>query len=127
MDIKWKGDIENMFRIGTIFVPVTDLEKAIKWYENNLGIQKIDEWEDGAGFYFLNGSTQLALIKVVERQPTEFEIKEKEKMLILISSWMIWRKRINFLNTNRVKTTAIKDVGGMKYFDFLIWMEIHLV
>jgi len=119
VDISWKGDKQNMFRIGSIFVPVTDLEKAIKWYEKNLGIQKIDEWEDGAGFYFLNGSTQLALMKVEERQPTEFAIKEKEKNVYFNFIVDDIEEAYQFLNTNEVETTAIKDVGGMKYFDFL--------
>lgn len=40
-----------MFKIGSIFVPVTDIEKATAWYEKHLGVKKIERWEDGAGFY----------------------------------------------------------------------------
>ncbi|WP_400243592.1 VOC family protein [Niallia sp. JL1B1071] len=68
-----------MFRIGSIFIPVTDLEKASKWYEKKLGVKKIDRWEDGVGFCFPSGSTQLALIQVDNRQSAEFILKDKEK------------------------------------------------
>ena len=61
-----------MFKIGSIFIPVTDIEKSTDSYEKNLGVKKIDSWEDGAGFYFPIGSTQLALVKVESQQPTVY-------------------------------------------------------
>ena len=68
-----------MFTIGSIFIPVTDIQKSTVWYENNLGVKGIDQWEEGAGFYFPSGSTQLALVKVDTPQPTEFTVKGKKK------------------------------------------------
>ena len=32
-----------MFKVGGIFIPVTDLERSKRWYELNLGVTKVDE------------------------------------------------------------------------------------
>ncbi|MEK5382200.1 VOC family protein [Niallia sp. FSL W8-0635] len=107
-----------MFRIGSIFIPVTDLEKASKWYEKKLGVKKIDNWEDGAGFCFPSSSTQLALIHVDTWQATEFIRKDKAKNPYF--NFMVDHigEAYEYLNNNGVKTTEIKEFGGMKYFDF---------
>lgn len=68
-----------MFRIGSIFIPVTNLDRSIDWFEKNLAVKKMARWEDGVGFYFPTGSTQLALVEVESPQPSEFVIKGKEK------------------------------------------------
>ncbi|MBM7619999.1 catechol 2,3-dioxygenase-like lactoylglutathione lyase family enzyme [Bacillus tianshenii] len=107
-----------MFKVGGIFIPVTDLKQSTIWYETNLGVKKIDEWEEGAGFYFPNSPTQMALIQVESPQPTEFTIKGKNK-----------NSYYNFLvddidaaykhfHENGVVTSEIDDFGGMKFFDF---------
>lgn len=112
-----------MFKIGNIFIPVTDLEKSKKWYERNLGVIKVDEWKEdgkdhGVGYIFQNDSTGLALIKVDKRQPTEFTIKGKSKNVYYnfvvddIEPAHVQLKR------NGVETTEIHDYGFMKGFDF---------
>ncbi|MCP3028889.1 VOC family protein [Halobacillus sp. A5] len=53
-----------MFQINGAFIPVTNLEKAQAWYEQNLGLIKVDEWSEGTGYIFPAGSATLALIKV---------------------------------------------------------------
>ncbi|RLL45447.1 VOC family protein [Oceanobacillus piezotolerans] len=107
-----------MFKIGGIFIPVTNVKKSIEWYEKNLGAKLIDSWEDGAGFYLPNGSTQLALVEVDTKQPTEFVIKGNKKN----SYYNFVVDDINLaykhFHENNVTTTPIKDFGGMKYFDF---------
>lgn len=107
-----------MFTIGSIFIPVTDIQKSTVWYENNLGVKKIDHWEEGAGFYFPSGSTQLALVKVDTPQPTEFTVKGKKKNVyynfVVEDIEAVHRQ----LKTNGVVTTGIEDFGGMKGFDF---------
>jgi glyoxylase I family protein len=107
-----------MFTIGSIFIPVTDIQKSTVWYENHLGVKKIDSWEEGAGFYFPNGSTQLALIKVDTPQPTEFVMKGKKKNvyynLVVQDIEMVHQQ----LKANGVVTTDLEDFGGMKGFDF---------
>ncbi|MCF2648463.1 VOC family protein [Niallia sp. Sow4_A1] len=107
-----------MFRIGSIFIPVTDLEKASKWYEKMLGVKKIDSWEEGVGFYFPSGSTQLALIQVDIPQSSEFIVKNEEKNSYFNFIVDHIEEVYEYLNKNGVKTTEIKDFGGMKYFDF---------
>ncbi|MER2059478.1 MAG: VOC family protein [Niallia sp.] len=108
-----------MFKIGSIFIPVTDLEKASKWYEKNLGVKKIDVWEDGAGFYFPSGgSTQLALIEVDQRQTVEFVLQNNEKNPYFNFVVDNIEQAYKSLNRNKVQTTEIKESFGMKYFDF---------
>ena len=107
-----------MFKIGSIFIPVTNIEKATAWYEKFLGVKLIDQWEEGAGFYLPSGLTQLALIKVDSPQPTEFTIDGNKK-----------NSYYNFVvddiesvhqqfKENSIITTEIDHFGEMKAFDF---------
>ncbi|GAA0501748.1 hypothetical protein GCM10008986_31560 [Salinibacillus aidingensis] len=45
-----------MFNVGGVIIPVTDLKKSKLWYEENLGLTKVDEWNNdeelGAGYCF---------------------------------------------------------------------------
>lgn len=107
-----------MFQIGGIFIPVTDIEKSTEWYETILGVKQIDSWEDGVGFYFPTGSTQLALVKVETRQPTEFIIKENQKNAYYNFIVDDIEAAHQHFKTNGVVTTDIDDFGGMKCFDF---------
>jgi glyoxylase I family protein len=107
-----------VFKIGSIFIPVTDIEKSTEWYQNYLGVKRIEDWEDGAGFYLPTGSTQLALVKVDSRQPTEFIIKGNQKNSyynFIVDD--IETAHQHFKN-NGIVTTEIDDFGGMKFFDF---------
>ena len=107
-----------MFKIGSIFIPVTNIEKSSDWYEKFLGVKIIDRWEEGAGFYLPTGSTQLALIKVDTPQPTEFTTKGSKK-----------NSYYNFVvddieavhqqfKDNGIVTSDIDQFGEMKFFDF---------
>lgn len=107
-----------MFKIGSIFIPVTDLEQSVKWYEKNLGVKLIDRWEDGAGFFFPSGATQLALVQVDVQQQTEFVIKGDKKNSYYNFLVQDINKTHQHLKDNGVKVTSIADFGGMKYFDF---------
>ena len=107
-----------MFKIGSVFIPVTDLVKASKWYEEKLGVKQIEAWEEGAGFYFPSGSTQLALIQVDEPQPTEFIQKEEKRNVYFNFLADDIDQAYQSLKNNGVKVTEINNFGGMKYFDF---------
>ena len=107
-----------MFKIGSIFIPVTDVQKSTSWYENNLGVKKIDSWEEGAGFYFPSGSTQLALVKVATPQPTEFVIQGKKKNVYYNFVVQDIEAVHKSLQENGVVVTDIEYFGGMKGFDF---------
>ncbi|MGM0846425.1 MAG: VOC family protein [Bacillota bacterium] len=107
-----------MFRIGSIFIPVTDLKKSAHWYVEKLGVKKIEEWEDGAGFYFPSGSVQLGLVEVASPQVTEFEINGKQKNVYY--NFVVENINVahHHLQSKEVVTTDIEDFGGMKGFDF---------
>jgi glyoxylase I family protein len=107
-----------MFKVGSIFIPVTDMKKSTDWYVKFLGVKIIDSWEDGAGFYLPAGTTQLALVKVESPQPTEFIIKGEQKnsyFNFVVDD--IEATHQQFRN-NGIVTTEIDDFGGMKFFDF---------
>lgn len=107
-----------MFKVGGIFIPVTNIEKSTDWYVRFLGVKIIDSWGDGVGFYLPAGSTQLALIKVESPQPTEF-ITEGDKRNSYYNFVVddIETAHQHFKN-NGIVTTKIDDFGGMKFFDF---------
>ena len=107
-----------MFTVGSIFIPVTDIQKSTIWYETNLGLEKIDSWEEGAGFYFPSGSTQLALVKVDAKQPTEFIMQDKKKNAYYNFVVQDIEAAHKHLSENGVVTTVIEDFGGMRSFDF---------
>ncbi|WP_273853071.1 VOC family protein [Guptibacillus spartinae] len=111
-----------MIRIGSVFIPVTDLDKATVWYEENLGVTKIDEWGEGtgkgAGFYFPNGPTQLGLVQVETSQPTEFQVQNEQKnsyFNFLVEDIYAF---YHDLKCEGVKTSEIEKFGGMTCFDF---------
>ncbi|OZU87470.1 glyoxalase [Virgibacillus indicus] len=107
-----------MIKVGSIFIPVTNIEQATEWYEKHLGVKKIEGWGEGAGFYFPDSDTQLGLIEVEETQPSEFVVKGDRKN----SYFNFLVKDIDTiyheLNSSGVKTTEIEDFNGMKHFDF---------
>lgn len=107
-----------MFKIGSVFIPVTNLKKATTWYEKNLGVKIIDYWEDGAGFYFPSSTTQLALVQVESRQSTEFTTKGANKSVYFNFIVQDIREAYQYLNNNGVKTTPLMDFDGMEGFDF---------
>ncbi|MDH5160561.1 VOC family protein [Heyndrickxia oleronia] len=112
-----------MFKVGGIFIPVTDLERSKRWYELNLGVTKVDEWQEngldhGVGYVFKDDSTGLALIKVEKPQPTEFTIKGRSKNVYYNFVVEDIEPAYGLLKQNGVKTTEIHDYGVMKGFDF---------
>ncbi|MCG7344875.1 VOC family protein [Sporosarcina sp. ACRSL] len=107
-----------MFKIGGIFIPVTNIEKSAEWYEKNLGVKKIDSWKDGVGYYLPTGSAQLALVQVETPQPTEFTIKGNQKNSYYNFVVDDIEAAFTHFNNNGVVTTEIDDFGGMKFFDF---------
>ncbi|WP_181350872.1 VOC family protein [Thalassobacillus sp. CUG 92003] len=111
-----------MFNLGSVFIPVTNLDTAKQWYEDNLGVIKVDEWsngdDEGAGYCFKNGAAGLALIKVEKPQPTEFTIKGRKKNVYFNFSVEDIDAAHTRLKQNGVNTTDIEDHGDMKGFDF---------
>ena len=108
-----------MFKVGSIFIPVTDIEKSTDWYVKFLGVKIIDSWGDGTGFYLPTGSTQLALIKVESPQPTEFIVKGDQKNSYFNFVVNDIETAYQQFKQNGIVTTEIDDFGGMKFFDFI--------
>lgn len=107
-----------MFKIGSIFIPVTNIKKSAEWYETCLGAKRIDSWEGGSGFYLPNGSTQLTLIKVETAQPTEFNIRGNQKNSYYNFVVDDIEAAHQHFKNNDVATTEIDHFSGMKCFDF---------
>ncbi|SFJ69279.1 Catechol 2,3-dioxygenase [Halobacillus dabanensis] len=107
-----------MFQVGSVFVPVTDLEKARDWYKNHLGVKEIDTWEGGAGFFFPQGFVQFGLIEVTESQPTEFVIEKGNNNCYFNFVVEDIEAAHEKLNVGGVRTTAIESFGAMRCFDF---------
>ncbi|MFC5465732.1 VOC family protein [Lederbergia graminis] len=107
-----------MFKIGSIFIPVTNIEKSRQWYERSLGVTLIDSWEGGIGFYLPYGSTQLALIKVETPQSTEFSMNSDQKNSYYNFVVDDIDHAHQHFKDNGVVTTDINDFNGMKFFDF---------
>nr|WP_255488043.1 VOC family protein [Ornithinibacillus hominis] len=68
-----KGGI-HVIRIGAVFVPVLNVEKAIHWYKEKLGLHHVGTWPEnqGADFYFMEQRQYLTLVRVLEKPPTTF-------------------------------------------------------
>ncbi|MFC0186715.1 VOC family protein [Fictibacillus aquaticus] len=107
-----------MFKVGSIFIPVTDIEKSTHWYERFLGVKKIDCWEGGAGFFLPIGTTQLALVKVDSQQSTEFAVNGSQKNAYYNFVVEDIESAHKHFKDNGVVTTEIDDFGGMKFFSF---------
>ncbi|TFB22121.1 VOC family protein [Filobacillus milosensis] len=112
-----------MFKVGGIFIPVTDLKRSKDWYSAVLGLTKIDEWQEngedyGADFVFEKGTTPLTLIKVEKPQPTEFTVKGKDKNVYYNFEVADIDEAYNHFTKHGVETTEIHDFGPMKGFDF---------
>ncbi|MBN8211141.1 VOC family protein [Bacillus sp. NTK071] len=111
-----------MFRVGSVFIPVTDLEEASSWYEKNLGVRKIQEWgegsEKGIGYYFSDGSTQLGLVQVEKVASSEFNVNENKRNAYFNFLVDDIHSVYTQFNENGVRTTALEEFGGMTCFDF---------
>ncbi|GGF23514.1 hypothetical protein GCM10010954_22900 [Halobacillus andaensis] len=108
-----------MFQIHGVFVPVTDLERSKKWYEEHLGLIKADEWSKGAGYVFPSGSMTIALIKVENTEfTTEFTVEGSYKNVYFNLKTDDIEAAHRKLKANHVKTTDIEDLEFMKKFDF---------
>lgn len=63
-----------MIRIGAVFVPVLNIEKAIPWYKEKFNLNHVGTWpgNQGADFYFTDQRQYLTLVKVLEKPPVTF-------------------------------------------------------
>lgn len=106
-----------MFKVGSIFIPVTNLERSAKWYEAHFHVKPIGQWDGGAGFYFPDSAVQLGLIKVESPQRSSFpnQFGDQNTYFNFIADDI--NRVHNQLTESGLNVNAIKDFGGMKYFD----------
>ncbi|TFD99928.1 VOC family protein [Jeotgalibacillus sp. R-1-5s-1] len=107
-----------MFRVGSIFIPVTNMEQSSRWYEENFGVKIIDVWEGGAGFYFPDSDTQLGLVKVDSPQVSEFTTSENQRNGYFNFVVEDIDETYRSLQNKGIRTSDIGEFGGMKFFDF---------
>ncbi|KUP07637.1 glyoxalase [Bacillus coahuilensis p1.1.43] len=111
-----------MFTVGSIFIPVNNLEESIEWYQKVLNIHLLDRWESeeekGAGFCFHKGDIQLGLIEVKSSDSTEFNIDDHQKNSYYNFKVGDIKAACHHLMNQDVKVTKIENFGGMKFFDF---------
>ncbi|RKP57956.1 VOC family protein [Cohnella endophytica] len=68
----------NKLRVGTVFIPVLNLESSITWYTECFGLELVDNWGAGASFKFPSGEALVALIQVSEIQPLHFSTGDNQ-------------------------------------------------
>ncbi|MBM7702149.1 VOC family protein [Metabacillus iocasae] len=111
-----------MFKVGSIFIPVTSLEESTKWYEEHLGVKKIAEWgegmERGVGFCFPKSDVQLGLVEVQHSQSTEFTIQANKKNVYFNFIVENIEESYKQLQKKGIQVTELKDSGCMKSFEF---------
>ncbi|WP_186577260.1 VOC family protein [Aquibacillus kalidii] len=61
---------EKLIRVGTTYLPVSDVKKASGWYQKNLGAKLSYEDEDKAIVNFANQS--FFLVKAIEKETANF-------------------------------------------------------
>ncbi|AJD89786.1 hypothetical protein JMA_04690 [Jeotgalibacillus malaysiensis] len=106
-----------MFRVGSVFIPVTNIERSAKWYETHFHVKPIERWDGGAGFYFPDSAVQLGLIEVQASQQSSFLNRNGDHN----TYFNLIADDINQVHTQLTESglnvNAISDFGGMKYFD----------
>ncbi|WP_404407104.1 VOC family protein [Jeotgalibacillus malaysiensis] len=106
-----------MFKVGSVFIPVTNLERSAKWYETHFHVKPIEQWEGGAGYYFPDSAVQLGLIEVRSSQPSSFTDRQggQNTYFNLIANDI--SSVHTQLTENGLHVSEIRDFGGMNYFD----------
>lgn len=111
-----EGESERM-RVGCIFIPVKDLERAATWYEKFLSVKRIDSWGEGMGLYFPEGPTQLGLIQVDHTTTTEFSITAEKKNTYFNLLTQDIENVYSRLKQQGVEVSEMQNFGGMLCFD----------
>lgn len=108
-----------MFRIGSIFIPVTDLTRSLEWYQTYFYVSEIGRWEGGIGVHFPDGATQLGLIETKTVASTTFSDRNGDEHV----SFNIVCDDIQSIHDTfehaGLKPGRLQDFGGMRCFDVL--------
>ncbi len=103
--------VEN--RIGQVFVPITNMERAIGWYSRILGLPIMETTHDGAIYNVqMVGETWLAL------DASKSEIANSSQPLFFFWTRDIRAAR-NFLEISGVQSISeIEDIGSVSFVVF---------
>lgn len=104
--------------IGSIFIPVKNLEESITWYESILGFKLTVNWGLGATLKLHSNSTVLGLVQVEEEQPVKFKNKENSNTSYYNFLTDDIHYAYDFLKQNDVKVYEINDLGEFYLLDF---------
>jgi len=63
-------------RVAGVFIPVTDLQRSMAWYEKWFGLELVSGGKGMAGYKFPQGEALLALVQVEKQQGVQFELSE---------------------------------------------------
>lgn len=115
-----KGEEITLLKIGAVFVPVLDVEKAIVWYREKLELEHVGTWSGntGADFYFSDEKQYLSLVKVEEKQETEFAINAKHNNAYYNFTTTNIEAYHQQLHEKGLHVTEIKDHGAIISFEF---------
>ncbi|GAV12934.1 VOC family protein [Paenibacillus sp. chi10] len=104
--------------IGSIFIPVKNLEESIHWYESILGFQLTVNWGLGATLKLNHTPTVLGLIQVDEKQPVTF--KNKDALITPYYNFLTEdvHSAHEYLKNNGVNVFDIRDNGDFYLMDF---------
>lgn len=114
-----KGGVK-LIRIGAVFVPVTNVERAVEWYKEKLNLNLVGIWPDngGADFYFTTEKQYLTLVKVEEKQTLVFTANPKYQNSYFNFTTNDLEAYHKELKQKGIQVSGIKDHGPVVGFDF---------
>lgn len=100
-------------RVDSVFMPVRNLDRAVNWYCQKLGLRLLHHWDQGADLEVGTGQTLLTLLKDLEMRPQVLPDDTMEMPHFHFQSTAIQR-------THRLLSNRGVQVTGLKEYD-LVW------
>jgi len=109
-----------LIKIGAVFVPVLDVEKAIPWYKEKLNLNHVGTWPEsqGADFYFTDQKQYLTLVKVLKKPPITFPDSTNFQNAFYNFTNSDINSYHQELQIKGVQVTEIEELGPIIGFDF---------
>ncbi|KOP81386.1 VOC family protein [Cytobacillus solani] len=109
-----------MLKIGAVFIPVTNVNRSVKWYKDVLELNYVGTWpeNEGADFYFNSEKQYLSLVRVNEKQPTTFTANPEYQNTYYNFTTDNIEESHRRLTDKGVNVTEIYDDGAIIGFDF---------
>ncbi|WP_158633931.1 VOC family protein [Radiobacillus deserti] len=109
-----------MIKIGAVFIPVTDIDRAVSWYKDILDLEHVGTWPDneGADFYFRKEEQYLTLVKVQKKDPLTFTANTNYPNPYFNFTTSDLEGYHKTLQSKGVKVSNIEDHGPIMLFNF---------